>query len=82
MKVIVKQVNSYTVEIDGVVMDGFTKGEEWNGMIEFKKGSATVIVHKNTDDMFNFMSVFAPQTEKAVEFSISKISPSLIPTIA
>lgn len=80
-KVIIQQVNSFKITIDGKEYHDFEKVSEWNGMLEFKGPSGVIIVHKEEDMLATFATVFGNvKQKKEVEFSIAKISPSLVST--
>ena len=82
-KVKIEQVNRFKVTICGKEYCDFEKVGEWNGMIEFKGPSGVIIVHKEDDMTATFSTIFGNVKQPAAtDFSIVKISPSLIDTTA
>lgn len=83
MKVKIEQVNSYTVTTeDGGVHENFTKGSEWNGMIEFKSINKTIIVAKENHSGFEstFAQIFGGgYGKKTGDFDVVKCSPEMVP---
>lgn len=58
MKAIIKQVNSYEITIGEITYKGFTKGTEWNGMVEFTNEKGRVIVANESGLFDNVFSEF------------------------
>ena len=76
MKVTIKQVNAYEITIDGVTHTGFTKNDNWRGMVSFSSPKGEVIV---ADERTPFEDMFGTKKEKKHEFDIVQISSGLIP---
>jgi len=82
-KVTIQQVNKFKVTIGDKTYEDFEKVSEWNGMLEFKGPSGTIIVHKEEDMMATFSSIFGNVKQPdATDFHIAKISPGLVDTTA
>lgn len=75
MKVTIKETVTYEIEIDGKNIGSFKKGEEWNGMTEFKTiaGNQKVVVSGFDNGLFtNVLSAPKKQSPELV-----LVSPSL-----
>jgi len=81
LNVEIKQVNRYVITSEGRELGTFSKGQVWNGLVEFKNPEGTVIVHQPTKPVLNFNSLFSltDEEETLTEFTVAKITPSLIP---
>lgn len=78
MKAIIKQVTSYTIEIEGKEIGTFRKGDTWNGMTEFKNESGVVVVGGFDNGAFdNAMSSILREPKKQ-ELTMITASPDFI----
>ena len=85
MEVTIKQVNRYDITIDGKVHEGFKRDSEWEGLLKFSGPAGVVIVHRQEDLSLAFIDIFGGHSKRGVgespaeEFSVAKISPTLVP---
>jgi len=80
MKVKIKQVNAYEITIGNKTYMGFTKNDDWRGMISFTGLQGEIIVADNKKPFSNlFAEMFTDNNDELCEFDIIQLSPDLMP---
>jgi len=76
----INPIEKFEVKVNGVAIGEFEKDSSWEGFVKMKDKNGAVIIASDersiVDKMFNGLF----DKEKQSEFSVVKITPSLIPT--